>query len=162
MLIQYNVNNSKTGQARVNIIYSQNNTLSKVTIINGTRFKINYPYNLANNLSSNVLMVKNLKIGEKKEQKSKILNNAAKSLELNMRKVRILSNSTDNKFEEKFLKGNNNVNYNNLQSPIFAQKIKFDLDHSPNIIKKTEPKFDLLNKINEDRKNLRLDIKKSN
>ena len=57
MLIEYNLNNNKLGKAKVNIIYSKNQTLSKVTIINGTRFRINFPYSITNNKYSSPLNV---------------------------------------------------------------------------------------------------------
>ena len=70
MLLQYNLNNPKIGQTNVNVIYSKNHTLSKVTIINGTRFRINYPYNITNNLSSNVMVVQKVKFADQMKNNS--------------------------------------------------------------------------------------------
>lgn len=63
MLLQYNFQNSRAGQAKVNVIYTRSQTLSKITIINGTRFRINYPYNFTKSLTSNVLVVQKIKFG---------------------------------------------------------------------------------------------------
>jgi len=122
MLLQYNFQNSKIGQAKVNVIYSKNQTLSKVTIINGTRFRINYPYNIINNLTSNVLVIQKIKFGESNKLKSpvSILNGNAEppSLGLNIRKVRVMSQSVDKKLQEKNKEKNNFFNPSSNNSKV--------------------------------------------
>ena len=133
MILQYNLNNSKIGQTKVNVIYSNNHNLSKVTIINGTRFRINYPYNLTNNLTSNVLVVQKVKFGNTSQIRSpKNINNNPKNLELNVRKVRILSNPPTEKIRQE----------KNITSPK----------------KSNDERVNLARRLMEDKKNLELDI----
>ncbi len=121
MLLQYNFQNSKTGQTKVNVIYSKNQTLSKVTIINGTRFRINYPYNITNNLTSNVLVIQKIKFGDNQKLKSsasisKSGNNNSNSLELNIKKLRVMSQSIDNKQQDKSNRDKNLFNKSSLNN----------------------------------------------
>jgi len=123
MLLQYNFQNSKIGQTKVNVIYSKNQTLSKVTIINGTRFRINYPYNITNNLTSNVLVIQKIKFGEAKLKSPVSIPSGATdsaSLGLNIRKVRVLSQSVDKKLNEKSVKEKNFFNKSSMNNNIIT------------------------------------------
>jgi hypothetical protein len=162
MLFPYNQNNVISGKTKI-----ENNTLSKIAVINGLKLKISYPYNFANNLSSKVYTVNNIKFGEKIDNDKKLprkFNNASKSLELTLRKEKGLIHLPIKKYENRFLK--ENTNNNNLVTPIFTQKINFDLDYNytPNVISKKSEimKLNLSNKIYEEKKNLKVDIEKSN
>ena len=160
MLLQYNLNNSKTEQTKVNVIYSKyNNSLPKMTTINGKKFKMNYPCNIVNNLSSKVLMVQKIKFDEKNDLKvPKRINNAARSLELNVRKVkvRILSGPKD-KYSD--LKSSQEKK---LLSPLTAKKINFDLESSNTTKKRTESKGNLDQKLLEIKNDKIKDSQKSN
>jgi hypothetical protein len=160
MLLQYNFQNSKIGQTKVNVIYSKNQTLSKVTIINGTRFRINYPYNLTNNLTSNVLIIQKIKFGEAQKYKTPVLisNVTAdpQSLGLNIRKIRVMSQSIDNKkINEKnkeknnFNRSSNNNNNNNNNNNAFNDQINNRRsNHSGSINLKLEKQNSYNNNLN--------------
>lgn len=156
MLLQFNLNNSKIGQTNVNVIYSKNHNLSKVTIINGTRFVINYPYNLTNNLSSNMMVVQRIKFNEplKNKSKQKTFENP-KSVELNVRKVRMLSTSNEKKIKEKAKNENNkaNTNFKHTKTNITEQNA---LDTMRK--KMVDERINLAKRIIEEKNNLELDI----
>ncbi len=161
MIFSYNQNNLISGKTKFD-----NNTLSKIGLINGLNFKKDYSYNNSNNTQSKIYLLNNLKFGEKIDRNlPRRLNNASKSLELTIRKERDLINSPIKKYENRFLKENNS-NDNYLASPLFTKKINFDIDfnYTPNIIsKKTEiMKLTLTNKLYEEKKILKNDIEKSN
>lgn len=108
MLLQYNFQNSNNGPTKVNVIYGKNQTLSKV-IINGQRFHINYPIDLSNKLSSNVLVVQKIKFGDPNKNKSPNSN----SMELNVNKIKKLTKSIDKKiiYEREALGYINKLNF---------------------------------------------------
>jgi len=157
MLVEYNLNNTKLGRTKVNIIYSKNQTLSKVTIINGTRFRINYPYSLTNSLTnsltSNALTVKKVKFGDPNKinsPKNPIKN--FNSLALNIKKVKVANNPIEKKSSEKNLFSPKNNNFNNKNNPS---------EHQASILlqkKANEDRINLLKKLNEDKRNLQLNI----
>ena len=156
MLLQYNLKNSKTGQTKVNVIYSKNHTLSKVTIINGKRFRINYPFNFTKNLTSNIVVQK-VKFGDTLKIKPPTpINNNPKPLELSVRKVRISTNPVEKKSAEK-IKLEKNIT--NITFPINNNKNNSNIQASNLLQKKlTDEKINLANKLREDKKNLELDI----
>jgi len=130
MILQYNFQTCKKGHEKVNHIDSKNQTSSKVTIINGTRFKIRYPYNIKNNLTSNVMVIESLKFGEAEKVKTPKLNRIngvpnCNSVHLKIKKVRILCQSMDKNIKKSFSndKGGNN-NYHIENSNFHTNKLK--------------------------------------
>jgi hypothetical protein len=170
MLIEYNLNNNKLGKAKVNIIYSKNQTLSKVTIINGTRFRINFPYNITNKVYSSPLTVKKVKFGNSNYIHSpKNLNNSNKTPELNIKKVKSSfpfkpiekDKDKEKKYSEKINKPKESIFIGQNYSTNNNKNKLIHSEHQISILiqdKTIEDRLNYIKKLNEDKKNLKLNI----
>lgn len=126
MLLHYNFQNSKIGKAKINLIYSNNQT-SKVTIINGTRLKIRYPYNIKNNLTSNVLVIQNLKFKSSEESEVPNTNRVegisnGNTSHLKPKKNHILTRPNDKNKEKNYTQDRNYIKNDNKNINISENK----------------------------------------